>query len=165
LTAHPLIDNTFTPSASTLGNATTNTADFSPNDLRVDYVLPSRAGFTILDGGIFWPLPPHPLAPLVTNANASDHKLVWLDLQPVPFIGEAVQNLTAGLSNGAIVIAFRAASGYAYHLEETAAVATGPWTGAPGSPVIVGEDLTATATVPVALPGRRFFRVVAAFAP
>src|SRR6185503_3415072 len=79
-TTHPLINNSYIPSAAGVGNNTTNTADFA-EDLRVDYVLPSRAGFNILSGGIFWPVSP---ASLVTTINASDHKLVWLDVQPVP---------------------------------------------------------------------------------
>lgn len=58
------------------------TADFD-DGLRVDYVLPSRH-FEVLDGGVFWPQRAHPLHRLVAAGGAgSDHRLVWLDLQPV----------------------------------------------------------------------------------
>jgi 3-phytase len=164
-TTHPLINNSFIPSASSFGNPTTNTADFNPTDLRVDYALPSRAGFTIIGGGIFWPLAPHPLAPLVTTANASDHKLVWLDVQPVPSIDEAVRDLTAIPDGTTITVTFRAAPGYAYIVEETPSLAAGSWTGVPNAPVTIAGDFTANAKVPVSIPGKRFFRIAARFVP
>lgn len=165
LTTHPLIDNTVVPSAAAFGNNTTNTADFSPQDLRVDYVLPSLAGLRILSSAIYWPTGAHPQAPLVTNANSSDHKLVRVDLQPVPIVADAVSNLDAVLSGGEIVITFRASAGYAYTLEETVNVHTGPWAPVSGTPIIVDNNLNARAAVPVTTPGRRSFRVVITFAP
>ncbi len=49
---------------------------------RADYVLPSRAGWRVLGGGIFWPAPDEPGAALVADrAASSDHRLVWLDLE------------------------------------------------------------------------------------
>jgi len=49
---------------------------------RADYVLPSRGGWRVLDGGIFWPVPGEPGAALVADrAASSDHRLVWLDLE------------------------------------------------------------------------------------
>lgn len=163
-TTHPLINNTFVPSAAAYSNNTTNTADFSP-DLRVDYVLPSRAGFNILTGAVFWPVLPDLLAPLVTTANASDHKLVWLDVQPAPSIEEAVRSLTTKLESARIVLTFKAAPGYTYQLQESPVLTAGAWIDVPGAPVNLQPDLSASASVAVSVPGRRFFRIAASFAP
>jgi hypothetical protein len=46
-------------------------------NLRIDYVMPSR-GLAIDDGGIFWPTPGEPGSDAVT---ATDHRLVWLDIE------------------------------------------------------------------------------------
>jgi endonuclease/exonuclease/phosphatase family metal-dependent hydrolase len=49
--------------------------------LRVDYVLPSRFGFRITDGGVFWPSVSDPYSKQISGKRAaSDHRLVWLDL-------------------------------------------------------------------------------------
>lgn len=65
------------------GDPRFDTADFGPRpgNLRVDYVLPSRAGFLWRDGGVVWP---RDGAPLAEAAKASDHRLVWVDLELVP---------------------------------------------------------------------------------
>ena len=164
-TTHPLIDNSVVPSAAAYGNNTTNTADFTPTDLRVDYVLPSQSGFAILNNAIYWPVAPHPQAGLVTNANSSDHRLVWLDVRPLPLLAEAVQNLNAVVTGGAIVITFRAAPGYTYTLQETGNVSAGPWAAVPGALVTVGADFAASVSVPVSVPGRWYFRIEVRFAP
>lgn len=161
-TEHRLIDNTFVPSASVFGSASTNTANFS-GGLRVDYVLPSQAGFSIAGGGVFWPPSGHALATLASDA--SDHRLVWMDLRPEPEIAEAVSGLTAAAENGAVRITFRAAPGYAYTLQETLSLKSGPWQPVPGSVVSVAGDFSASVTVPASIPGSRFFRIAAAFAP
>ncbi|MBY5991450.1 endonuclease/exonuclease/phosphatase family protein [Ferrimonas balearica] len=49
---------------------------------QVDYVLPSRFGFTPLRGGVFWPVDGLELSRLVAERGASsDHRLVWLELE------------------------------------------------------------------------------------
>ncbi len=164
-TTHPLINNSVVPSAADYGNNTTNTADFNPTDLRVDYVLPSKSGFAILNSAIFWPLSPPGLASLVANGNASDHRLVWLEVQPVPVLADAVKNLQAGVSGAAIVITFRAGAGYLYALQEAVNVAADPWTVVPGALITIGADLMASVSVPMTIPGRRSFRIEARFAP
>jgi endonuclease/exonuclease/phosphatase family metal-dependent hydrolase len=62
------------------GDPAFDTADFSdsgPGNLRADYVLPSRS-VEILDGGVFWP----PVGdPTSKWTDASDHRLVWIDLE------------------------------------------------------------------------------------
>ena len=91
---HPLIDASETPAsdgaaaaAAVQGRANArhrgdprfDTADFNdkaPGNLRVDYVLPS-ANLTVLDTGVYWPLPGEPGA---GSIDASDHRLVWIDV-------------------------------------------------------------------------------------
>lgn len=82
---HPAINNS-TPPQSQGG------AEHSPGNkhgavhtaawrMRADYVLPSKAGFTITDSGVFWPEKTSPLYPLVGSRGASsDHRLVWVKL-------------------------------------------------------------------------------------
>lgn len=97
LTRHPLIDTGLVPTsqggreASTrqgranrdhAGDPAADTADFRepPGNLRVDYVLPSKAGLQPVGAGIFWPPDAAPGAAL---AGASDHRLTWIDLELV----------------------------------------------------------------------------------
>jgi hypothetical protein len=55
-----------------------DTGHFGPRvgNLRIDYVLPS-VGLQVLDSGVFWPAPGQPGADWI---DASDHRMVWLDL-------------------------------------------------------------------------------------
>lgn len=68
-----------------LGDPAFDTADFAdafgPGNLRVDYVLPSKA-LRIVDAGVFWPTTADPLFPLVGTFPfpSSDHRLVWVDV-------------------------------------------------------------------------------------
>ena len=164
-TTHPLINNTIVPSAAAYGNNTTNTANFSPTNLRVDYVLPSLLGFNILNSAVYWPIGSHPQASLVTNGNASDHRMVWVDVQPVPAISETVRNLKTSVNGGLMVITFTAATGYSYTLEESPNLPTGPWTAVPGAAVTVDAAMNASVSVPMTVPGKRYFRVKVGFAP
>ena len=62
------------------GDPSNDTADFSDREignLRVDYVIPS-ANLKVIRNGVFWPTSDKPAAPLI---KASDHRLVWVDLQ------------------------------------------------------------------------------------
>lgn len=61
------------------GDAACHTGDFGPRvgTLRLDYLLPSK-GFRIRDGGVFWPRAGSTGADF---AGASDHHMVWLDLE------------------------------------------------------------------------------------
>ncbi|NCF69705.1 MAG: endonuclease/exonuclease/phosphatase family protein [Chloroflexi bacterium] len=96
---HPLVNTKVTPGsdgaieqsilqgdANTLhfGDPAFDTADFSdfsPGNLRVDYVLP-RKSLRITDAGVFWPTSDDPLFPLVGTFPfpSSDHRLVWVDV-------------------------------------------------------------------------------------
>lgn len=56
-----------------------DTADFrddAPGNLRVDYVLPSKT-ITLTDAGVFWPVAGETGADWI---DASDHRLVWIDV-------------------------------------------------------------------------------------
>ncbi|QBI53920.1 endonuclease/exonuclease/phosphatase family protein [Streptomonospora litoralis] len=65
-----------------IGDPAYDTADFGdvpgPGNLRVDYVLPSR-GLPVRETGVFWPAEGRPGA--AAAAQASDHRLVWLDVR------------------------------------------------------------------------------------
>jgi len=64
------------------GDAHLDTADFSdepgkgPGNLRVDYALPARA-LSVAGAGVFWP---RSFEPTLSLAEASDHRLVWVDV-------------------------------------------------------------------------------------
>jgi hypothetical protein len=63
-------------------NGGTETADWPdplPGDLRVDYLLPS-ATVVVSDSGVLWPTEDDGAPTLSTVAAASDHRLVWVDL-------------------------------------------------------------------------------------
>ncbi len=60
------------------GEDTADWADGNPGNLRVDYVLPS-ADLTVTGAGVFWPAAGEPLAEAA--AEASPHKLVWVDFE------------------------------------------------------------------------------------
>ena len=67
------------------GDAATDTADWNdtrgPGNLRVDYVLPSRA-LRVVASGVFWPTEDEPLYRLIGSGKpvSSDHRLVWVDV-------------------------------------------------------------------------------------
>jgi len=94
LTEHPLINDTKPNSeggtyyAKEQGQANTDhkadpandTGDFGDKDvgnMRIDYALPSKT-LTVSGSGVFWPKPDQPGGELV---EASDHRLVWVDLK------------------------------------------------------------------------------------
>ena len=86
LLLHHAINSDFTPVSS---GATEHSPDnnFAAShttawSLRVDYVLPSRFGFQIGGGAVFWPAKSEPDYYLVADrSRGSDHRAVWLDLQ------------------------------------------------------------------------------------
>jgi hypothetical protein len=50
--------------------------------MRPDYVLPSTAGFTLIDSGVFWPQKNDETYRLIESRQASsDHRLVWVDVE------------------------------------------------------------------------------------
>lgn len=53
------------------------TASFGEDSVRVDYVVPS-ADWSVEDSGVVWPSAGQPIA---KDVEASDHRLVWVDLK------------------------------------------------------------------------------------
>ena len=65
------------------GNAANDTGDFNdnePGNLRVDFVLPS-SNCKVINGGVFWPTAEQLKEFAPELADASDHHLVWLDVE------------------------------------------------------------------------------------
>jgi endonuclease/exonuclease/phosphatase family metal-dependent hydrolase len=95
LTKHPLINHSRTPASAGArqasarqgkanlrqkGDPSHDTAQFDAEtvgNLRVDYVLPSR-NLKIVDAGVFWPTDAEDGFQAIA---ASDHRLVWIDVQ------------------------------------------------------------------------------------
>ncbi|BFM09043.1 endonuclease/exonuclease/phosphatase family protein [Halioxenophilus aromaticivorans] len=83
---HSAINASFTPTskgahqnAPGVAGAAEHTAAWKS---RADYVLPSKQGWRIVDGGVFWPTQGSAEYRLVASRKASsDHRLVYLDLQ------------------------------------------------------------------------------------
>ncbi|MEO1135420.1 MAG: endonuclease/exonuclease/phosphatase family protein [Pseudomonadota bacterium] len=74
------------------GDPAIDTSDFSDDqetsvgNLKLDYVLYSKAGFKERASGVFWPAPEAPYYNLVGPGfpvESSDHRLVWRDLEIV----------------------------------------------------------------------------------
>lgn len=60
-----------------------DTGDFNdrePGNLRVDFVIPSRE-LKVVGGGVFWPTEDELRASKIDISKASDHHLVWVDIQ------------------------------------------------------------------------------------
>jgi hypothetical protein len=51
-----------------------------PGDLRVDYILPA-VGLRVAGAGVLWPEGEAEALPASVAALASDHRLVWVDLE------------------------------------------------------------------------------------
>lgn len=100
LTEHPTINHTVTPQSTggiyyaekqaeanrkQTGNPALDTGDFNDSNvgnMRIDYCLPS-ATLNLVGSGVFWPTPDQTGGDLV---EASDHRLVWIDLDPMNWL-------------------------------------------------------------------------------
>ena len=88
LLAHPRVRRGLLPTSEG-GRANRIDSPFSPAHtaawgMRADYVIPSKAGWRVIDAGVFWPPPEDPLHRLVEDRRASsDHRHVWMDLEIV----------------------------------------------------------------------------------
>ncbi|WP_081933532.1 endonuclease/exonuclease/phosphatase family protein [Shewanella mangrovi] len=86
---HPLVNGSFVPTskggaAYVPDNSESKSFTASWKE-RADYVLPSKAGMKIVDGGVFWPEKSSPLYRLIkTRSASSDHRLVWLTVELTP---------------------------------------------------------------------------------
>ncbi len=174
LTRHRLVNAAFTPSsagaaafpggAGQTGNKGQDTAAFR-GGLRVDYVLPSKAGFSIFTGGVFWPGPSDPLRTVVADLDPSDHHMVWVDLRPRISLPEAVRDFDAVWSGNGVALTWQGSAGYVYAVQGAASMTEGSWLGAGVVPVIDPDTLEARAVVPVSSAGRMFYRLEVSFAP
>ena len=129
--------------------------DFNVGNLRVDHVLPSKLGFSITASGVFWPLNNDPTFPLV---DATDHRLVWLDLAVLPIPREATREFKATRQNDDVVLTWRTQPGVTYRVEQSTDLTS--WTATPEIPIVL--DLasdSATATDPLG-GAQKFYRLV-----
>ncbi|MCU0718718.1 MAG: endonuclease/exonuclease/phosphatase family protein [Pirellula sp.] len=65
------------------GDPSHDTGDFNdrnPGNLRIDFVLPSE-GLKVIGGGVFWPTKKEMEKLPIDVSDASDHHLVWIDIQ------------------------------------------------------------------------------------
>lgn len=154
LLEHPRVNPDVTPGSGGFGS---DTADFSSGRLRVDYVLPSREGWAVTGSGVFWPRSTEPGGTLV---SASDHRLVWMDLLPVPVISRAVRELSVSGGAGRLQLSWLTEAGVAYQVQSSADLRQ--WEVRQDMPVIQ-EDGVATAVD--ASPGApaAFYRISAWF--
>jgi 3-phytase len=132
-----------------------DTGDFF-QDLRVDYVLPSKLGLHVLAGAVYWPVSPDPGASLL---SVSDHRAVHFDMALTPVIEKAVKNLTAQRSGSDIVLQWKGSAGYGYTVQH-AESQSGPWMTTPTIPVTVAPitfDASATDVAPT--PAKKFYRL------
>ncbi|HEV7867289.1 MAG TPA: endonuclease/exonuclease/phosphatase family protein [Chthoniobacteraceae bacterium] len=171
---HPLVNSTANPSSpggtqqaqlqggrnnSHVGNPAYDTADFgdgSVGNLRVDHVLASKKGFTVVGSGVFWPLSTDPTFSLV---SASDHRLVYLDLLVEP----DVQGFHIDRSGSDAVLTWKTQPGISYKVQTSPDLSA--WGDAPTIAVIAdGANQTASARDPDAVgAGKKFYRVAASY--
>ena len=82
LLRHPRIQDTagLAVSAGAPPEVPTATTAFQGRGARIDYVLPSRE-LEVLDGGVFWPSVSDDPEGAALAEQASDHRLVWMDIR------------------------------------------------------------------------------------
>ena len=182
---HPLVNSTPNPASAggaeqgpLLGGANNNdigahandTSYFSPGtgNLRVDHVLPSKAGFSVTDSGVFWPASTDPLysvlfltSNFVQTNQVTDHRLVWMDLTLTPVLSQCVRGLAAARQANDVVLTWGSQAGITYKVESSPDLAQ--WFSAPAIPVVVNTATnTATATDAGGASGSaKYYRVVA----
>lgn len=167
---HPLVNSNYSPCPVNLtpshafgtgyfNDAIYDTGDFSA-DLRVDYVLPSKLGLSVLAGAVDWPVKPTPVADIV---GVSDHRLVYFDMALTPVLAEAIQNLAIEKSGNSILLKWKAHAGYAYDVQWSSNLLA-PWTtDAALTPSINGTTFDAISTDTNPPPGRKFYRIAIRF--
>jgi len=153
LTENPAIDASIIPVGAS-GSAIT-----SSFGLRVDYVLPSVAGFDLQGGEIFWPSSGQLGANLV---GVSDHRLVWMDLKLVPLISEAVRDLQIELQGSVVYLGWEAEPGVDFVVESSNDLSEWWSIGKPffdrGGRMAFRDNISAG-------PSHRYYRIRASFSP
>jgi hypothetical protein len=156
-TEHPLINSALVPSSSGGG---TDTAEFA-GGLRVDYVLPSEAGFAVVGGGVFWPASGEDGRSLV---SVSDHRMVYMDLELTPLLSMAVADLAIAVEGVDVVLSWTASEGVGYSVLASDNLAESSWTPVPEMAVEIDAGVArAVDSGAAAGGGRRFYKVGAAF--
>lgn len=110
---HPRVDSSFVPvrTGTPSGAARFDTATFN---LRVDYVLPSKDGFVIQDGAVFWPAPGQDGSGLI---SVSDHRPVYLDLEFQATVDELVRQLSIERIGDQVILTWFAEAEAIYGIE------------------------------------------------
>ena len=152
---HPRVAGDFVPERTGAVTAS-NRLDTATFNLRVDYVLPSQAGFAIEDGAVFWPTGGQDGANLVT---VSDHRPVYLDLKLVPLIDEAVRELKVVAEGDFYRISWDTGEGVSYGLEKSSDLSEDSWEALPGIEIIAGEGQASALVSPGG--ATEFYRVMA----
>ena len=153
LLENPMVNASITPQGA---SGTTDTSTFG---LRVDYVLPSVAGFVPKAGAVFWPLAGEEGAGLV---GASDHRLVWMDLELTPLISDAVGGLQIGIDEQDVVIGWDARSDIDYGIE--CSVDLSGWEELAGAAIEIADGVATFRHAGAAtMGGRKFYRITAGF--
>jgi hypothetical protein len=138
---HRRVDSSFTPRRE---GGSSDTAAFL-GGIRVDYVLPSAAGWHVGVGAVFWPAS-GPFAAALEAA--SDHRPVYLDLTLLPLVDEAVRNLEVSREGDTLTLRWDAQPATLYAVAFSRDL--GGWEPAADAPVTVTGDppvATATATL------------------
>ena len=178
LTNHPLINAAFIPSSARYGagganffggdgqtgNKNHDTANFG-GGLRVDYVLPSEAGFSVFDGAVLWPGTSDPLRVLVTDGDPSDHHMVWMDLRPQISLAEAITDFNTAWSGTAVSLTWLTTDGYAYKIQQSPTMAANSWTNTGAVVAIAPATRLASVSIPPNTAGKIFYRILVTFAP
>ncbi len=179
---HALINSTPNPSSlgaaaapqtgvnvSQVGDKSFDTSFFSTSsagNLRVDHVLPSKLGFSVTGGGVFWPASTDPLYSVLfltasqTQGNqTTDHRMVYLDMVVTPIISQAVRGLAAVKQGADVVLTWGTQSGISYRMQTSPDLIV--WTDAPGIGIVLDAGAqTAAATDTGAAGTDKFYRVV-----
>lgn len=123
---HPRVNSIFTPERTGEGGNPSSRFDTAEFNLRVDYVLPSKSGFEVTGGAVFWPSTGQDGANLV---GVSDHRPVYLDLELKPTASEAVRLLSVDRDGWEVTLTWLAVDGVSYGIELSSDMTEGNWEG------------------------------------
>jgi hypothetical protein len=159
LLLNPAVNGDFIPrrTGTPTGPTSDLTADFAGEDLRVDYVLPSKSGFVIAGGAVFWPAAGEAGAALIT---ASDHRMVYMDFEITPLVDEAVRDLSIRREGESCVLTWKTQAGTSYGIEQTSNLETGTWIPLPDPNLSLDPGNNAATFIGDA-PSPGFYRVIA----
>jgi hypothetical protein len=136
---HPKVNASFVPERSGMSSesAKYDTATFS---LRVDYVLPSLAGFEMTGGAVFWPISPQPGWNLF-GASDQDHRPVYLDLEIRPFADEVIRNLTLIVGNEIVTLEWEGEPDLGYEVQGSPDLGGDSWVTLDGLEIVLEDGV------------------------